>query len=152
MIRRATTAREDVDALVALRCAMWDELHPGAHADAAMRESTRVYYAEAATNRIGWLARVEGVDVGMLTLLITEHPPRITGAERRGYVTAVFVAPAHRRRGVARALVREAIDHARRERLRRVLLRTSEAARGLYTSEGFAVLEHLALEPGASAR
>ena len=59
IVRRATTSPADVDALVALRCAMWDELHPGAHADAAMRESTRVYYAEAATNRIGWLARVD---------------------------------------------------------------------------------------------
>jgi GNAT superfamily N-acetyltransferase len=148
MIRRATTAREDVDALVALRCAMWDELHPGAHADAAMRENTRAYHAEAAPNRIGWLARVDDVDVGMLTLLVTDHPPRITGPERRGYVTAVFVAPDRRRRGVARALLREAIDHARRERLRRVLLRTSEPARGLYASEGFRALEHLALELG----
>jgi GNAT superfamily N-acetyltransferase len=152
MIRRAGTSRQDVDALVALRCEMWDELHPDTHADAAMIEDTRAYYAETLPNRLGWLAWIDGVAVGMLTLLVTHHPPRITGPERRGYVTAVFVAPAHRRRGVARALLREAIDHARRERLRRVLLRTSDAGRGLYESEGFRALEHLTLELGAAGR
>jgi GNAT superfamily N-acetyltransferase len=145
MIRRATHDAEDVEALVMLRRAMWDESHPEAPSDDRFVAETRRYYAERAPHRLAWLAFVDGVAVGMTTLLVSEHPPRMTGRVHRGYVTAVFVAPAHRRRGVARALLAAVVAHARSERWQRLVLRTSEAGRRLYESAGFSLLEHLAL-------
>jgi GNAT superfamily N-acetyltransferase len=56
----------------------------------------------------------------------------------------LYVKPSFRRKGLARTLVRAAVDQAAALGYRRVVLLTSdefEGASGLYTSEGFAPIE-----------
>jgi len=144
VIRRA--AEDDITGLVALRRAMWDEMHSAAPAGEAMLLATdRYLHDELAAGRLlGWIAVEKEVPVGMAMLLVQEHPPRITGPEVRGYVTAVFVERAHRRQGHALALLQAIVEHARSQGFRRLMLRTSEDGRRVYESAGFRPLDVLA--------
>jgi GNAT superfamily N-acetyltransferase len=58
------------------------------------------------------------------------------GAVRHGYVCDVAVAPAYRRRGVGKALVKLLLDHARLRHVAAVRLATSDAA-AFYAPFGF---------------
>ena len=128
---------------------MWDEMHADEPVDDSMREATESYLRSelAAARLCGWLA-LDGDDatvpVGLALLMVHEHPPRITGREKRGYVTSVFVERAHRRRGHGRALMDAVVDFARAEGLKRVMLRSSDDGRRLYASVGFRALDVLA--------
>jgi GNAT superfamily N-acetyltransferase len=53
-------------------------------------------------------------------------------------VVNVFVEPTHRRRGLARRLMLAILDWCREERIGRVALHPTDAARPLYASLGFA--------------
>lgn len=57
------------------------------------------------------------------------------------YIADVFVAAGHRRRGVAKQLIRAMLDHPDLQGLRRIMLAT-EDAHGLYTRFGFKPLAH----------
>jgi GNAT superfamily N-acetyltransferase len=57
-----------------------------------------------------------------------------------GYLCDVFVAPAHRGRGIARAMVRFALEHPDFQGLRRWMLATADA-HGVYAALGFSPLE-----------
>jgi ribosomal protein S18 acetylase RimI-like enzyme len=146
MIRRAHSG--DVEDVAALRLAMWNELHPDDRGNEHYLEELRAYFARVLADEsvCVWIAEDSGEIVGGVTLLIQEWPPRKRGRELRGYVTAVYVAERARRRGHARALMDAVLQYARENQLRRVVLRTTEAARPLYTELGFAHLEHLAIE------
>ena len=146
MIRRALP--DDAAILATHRCALHDSEHPDDRADDVLFENLRAYFTRALATEFvaAWLAIDGGEPVGTVTLMIHEHPPRKGGPELRGYITAVFVAPHARRRGHARRLMETAIDHARGIGIRRLTLRTTENGRPLYTSLGFAPLEHLALK------
>ena len=142
-VRRVLSS--DIPAVVELRRAMWNELHPEAPADAIMLESTARYLREGLeSGRVqGWIV-VDDAPIGMALLVVQEHPPRPSGRELRGYVTAVFVDPAHRRRGHARALMLAVAEYAHQEGFRRIMLRTTDQARRLYASVGYRALETLA--------
>jgi len=146
VIRRARP--DDAAVLATHRCALHDSEHPDDRADDSLHEDLRAYFAHAlGTDSVAaWLAIDNDETVGTVTLMIHEHPPRKTGPELRGYITAVFVAPRARRRGHARRLMQAAIDHARDIGIRRLMLRTTEEGRPLYASLGFAPVEHLALK------
>ncbi|MES2611661.1 MAG: GNAT family N-acetyltransferase [Pseudomonadota bacterium] len=65
-----------------------------------------------------------------------------TSSRHKLVLWGTFVAPAHRRKGLGRAVVRHAIDHARHNGARRVHLTMylpNPAAGALYESLGFAV-------------
>jgi ribosomal protein S18 acetylase RimI-like enzyme len=49
----------------------------------------------------------------------------------------VYVAPEHRRKGLARRLMDEVIDHCRAENIRTVWLHASDEGRSLYEKMGF---------------
>ena len=70
--------------------------------------------------------------------LITDLPPN---QAHRGEVAKLLVHPAHRGKGLARTLMVELIDEARRQGLSLVTLdtRTGDAAQPLYASMGFEV-------------
>jgi GNAT superfamily N-acetyltransferase len=146
MVRRADAG--DLDALVEMRCAMWDELNPKDPSDAPFEAKVRAYYAGALVDPmvVSWIAEDAGAAVGMVTLLLHQHPPRKHDDELRAYVTAMFVARPARRRGHARALIEAVIAYAKDRAMRRVILRCTEEARALYRSVGFAPLEHLAID------
>lgn len=143
-VRRAT--EQDIPDLVTLRRAMWDEMHPSEPADEPMLVATADYLrTELAADHVRvWISCVEERAVGMAILLVHEHPPRIRGRELRGYVTAVYMKPEHRRRGHAAAMLEAIVRHGREAGLRRLMLRTSEAGRGVYESVGFRPMEVLA--------
>ena len=90
-VRRA--GLDDILTLTALRSAMWSEMHPEAPADDALREATETWLRDElpADRARAFIAFDSDRSVGMALLLVHEHPPRIRGRERRGYVTAVFV-------------------------------------------------------------
>lgn len=145
MIRPADPA--DLEAIVRMRCDMWTELNPDDPSDAAFEERVRDYYRGAlpGPGLAVWMAEDEaGAIVGMVTLLVHQHPPRKHGTELRGYLTNMYVAPQARRRGHGRRLMDAVVAHAQERAMRRVILRTTEAGRPLYGAVGFAQLEHLA--------
>ena len=82
------------------------------------------------------VARLENLDVGCGGLRLLR--------EGVGEVKRMYVEPAARGRGVARALLRGLLDHARAAGLGRVQLETGELqpeAVALYESEGFEPIE-----------
>jgi ribosomal protein S18 acetylase RimI-like enzyme len=84
--------------------------------------------------------------VGMITFVRETAPKR----RHKGYVYAVYVAPAYRGKGLARNLLSKLIESARREasleQLHLAVTSSQPAARGLYASFGF---ESYGLEPRA---
>jgi GNAT superfamily N-acetyltransferase len=93
---------------------------------------------EAKTSR-SWVASEQGVDIGVVTMLILDLAPRpddATGLE--GYVVNMYVDRAHRRRGVGKALLGECLNAAGEIGMRRLLLHATDDGRSLYTSVGFA--------------
>jgi len=61
----------------------------------------------------------------------------ITDRATFGYLSDVFVLPAHRGRGYSKALMTAIVDHPALQGLRRLMLATSDA-QGLYAGFGFA--------------
>jgi GNAT superfamily N-acetyltransferase len=79
-----------------------------------------------------WVAYVNGEPAGSAAL--REHERDIAEIKR------MYVAPSHRKKGVARALLRHLVAEAKRLRyktLRLGTLTTMSAAQSLYESEGF---------------
>jgi ribosomal protein S18 acetylase RimI-like enzyme len=64
------------------------------------------------------------------TVLKREH-------SHEGYIWSVYTDPAHRGQGIARRLVKMAVDHLERCRCTSVVLHTSEAGKKLYADLGF---------------
>jgi len=64
----------------------------------------------------------------------------------RGYVLNVYVEPAHRKRGLARAVIEAALDACRARRIRIVSLHASESGRSLYARLGFEPTTEMRLE------
>src|SRR5262249_46718055 len=87
----------------------------------------------------GWLALGEdGLAVGNLVMLL--HP-RLPSPKNvfpiEGYVMNAWVDPAWRRRGIASALMQQALEKARELGIRRVRLHATEDGRGAYARAGF---------------
>lgn len=99
-------------------------------------------YVREATARgdfVGWIAELDGTAVGSVAILWEVVPPTVRNLSgRQAYVLALYVAPAARRRGIATALLRTAVAHARDEGADVVALHYSPAGRGLYERFGFA--------------
>ena len=87
---------------------------------------------------LAWIAIAEGTPVGSIVMLL--HPrlpsPRIVPATE-GYILNVYVDPEWRKRGIATALMRAALEHARTLGLARLRLHTTEAGRPTYAHAGF---------------
>lgn len=145
MIRKATL--DDAYTLARLREAMLLELHPGARPDSSFRERTFVYWYEMIGQGLAtaWVVEVDGETVGMAAVLYHHHPPRLDKERRRGYVSAVYINPAWRHRGLARELMHVIIAHGREEGWQRLELRSTHQARTLYTELGFEPQEVLML-------
>lgn len=137
---------DDAYTVARLRQAMWDEMNH-ASSPRSYREALYTYWYGMleAGRAVGWLAEAAGQAVGVAMLLLHDHPPRPTGAVRRGYVTNVYVAPDFRRQGVGRQLMEALIAYARAAGLRRLELRTSDMGRHLYEQLGFVPAEFLIL-------
>ena len=86
-----------------------------------------------------WVATVGEEIVGGASLVIVPTLPRY-GSHYSGYdgrVRDVYVAPAFRKRGIARALMLEILDKAKAEGVDRLSLGASEMGAPLYLALGF---------------
>ena len=130
--------------------------HPAFRSVAALFDDYRAHYGETGPGALPWLTTQ--VTAGRLAVAA-----RLTGGTPRGLITTVvlpasltlgtfwqirdlYVPPAERRRGTARALLRHVIDAARAAGARRVSLQTepdNHAALALYTTLGFRPVDGL---------
>lgn len=115
----------------------WDEdydaMSPG------WREKFAAYFAarqEAGMAQL-FLAYDDDAPVGCVIVSIAEHYRRYVFGTETGYVNAVYVRPAYRRRGIARELMQAAINWCRERGCTGVRLRTSDEGRVLYEALGF---------------
>jgi GNAT superfamily N-acetyltransferase len=153
-IRPATIA--DAATLGALRAAMQIEFAaPGALTPArvaALNAAAERYYAthtERGTVR-SWLAvTAAGEPIAAASALLYEQAPSLSHPAPRpvAYVFGVYTDTGHRRRGLARALMRELLAWARESGVEKVELRASDAGRQLYEGLGFQAIEVLRLRP-----
>lgn len=147
-IRRATSA--DAALLAEHRGRVWVEV--SGYDEAAVAGQMPVwtaFFADAIeeSRYVGWIAHDGGGTVlGSGALLVNlaiprpEHP-----GDRYGRVQSVYVVPAARRHGIARAIMAELIAYARTALLLRLVLHPSEMARPLYAGLGFAPVDEMAL-------
>ena len=134
---------DDLDALVALRLCFLAEVgdEPDLTADAELTRATAAFFATqmAAGTVRTWLAEIEGALVGLVSVLVHAVPPMPEDPRTAsGFVVNVWVDPAHRRRGIARALMVRAADDVDDLGLRRLALDTTDAGRPLCESLGYA--------------
>lgn len=104
-------------------------------------EATAAYLRDVtAADRIrSWLAEgPDGDPVGVVSVLSNDAPPLPEDVRAtEGYVVNMWVAPAARRRGIARALLAAAMEAADAEGWRRLYLHATDDGQPLYVEAGF---------------
>lgn len=142
-VRRATLA--DAAVITHHRLAMFRDMGgghlPDEHQAEALTTASRAYLDEALPSGLycGWLAEDGGAVVaggGMIVQRGVPRPENVHGDEE-AYLLNVYVEPAHRRRGLARALMEAMLAWARERGLARVVLHASDDGRALYARLGF---------------
>ena len=140
VIRAATLA--DAAVIAHHRVAMFRDMGSLDERDAArIAALTRAYLAEALPRAEyrGWMAETDGAVIaggGLLTRRMLPRPENPAGGEE-AYVLNVYTEAAHRRRGVARALMDVMLGWCRDRDISRVLLHASDEGRPLYETLGF---------------
>lgn len=95
----------------------------------------------------GWIAEAGDEAVAGLGMMEIEWPPHPShpGQDRRGYILNVYVEPAHRGVGLARALMALATEEGRRRGLQLMVLHATTAGRPLYETLGWAQTSEMSL-------
>jgi ribosomal protein S18 acetylase RimI-like enzyme len=91
-------------------------------------------WAEGGPASVDFLAREDGLAVGMVAIFVEPSTPK------RTQLVAMWVDPRHRRRGIARALIDQALRWSAERQAREVILWVTDsntAARTLYEQAGF---------------
>jgi GNAT superfamily N-acetyltransferase len=146
-LRRAVPA--DAALLAEHRARVWREA--GGHTDEELIPQIPIwtsFIARAIVDEtyVAWIAEEDGFPVGSGAVLIHLAIPRpFIDSEREGRVQSVFVEPAARRRGIARAIMGAIMRYARAVPLIRLTLHPSEDGRALYASLGFVALDEMGL-------
>ncbi len=93
----------------------------------------------AAGNYVGWVVDDDGQPVASAGFFEHDWPPHPIdpAREARGYLLNFWVEPSHRRRGLAKELVKLAVAESRRRGFRVTTLHASDAGRPVYESLGF---------------
>jgi len=87
---------------------------------------------------IGWLAREDGKTAGGAGLWLMEFPPHFLQVDPvRAYLLNFYTAPEFRGRGLAKVLLKEAVDEAGRRGCEVVTLHASKFGRPIYEKNGF---------------
>ena len=101
---------------------------------------------------VGWLASEDGVVVGGAGLWLMEFPPHFLQVEPvRGYLLNFYTVPEFRGRGLAKVLLKEAVDEARRRGCEVVTLHASKFGRPIYEKNGFKQTNEMMLRFDACA-
>jgi len=133
---------DDVDLLVKHRLGLLHEVHP--ELETKIEESevwTRDWIRKRLSDGelIGLLAKAEdGKVVGSGCIWLRDEQPRPTNPRMIApYLMSMYTMPEFRRKGVARLIVRSALDWCKERGYERVSLHSSEAGKLLYASLGF---------------
>jgi len=140
-LREATVG--DVQAVAQHRVAMFRDMGvlPEAEAD-ALAASSAAFLARVipSGDYRGWIAERDGeviAGAGVVLRPLLPRPGHLDGGVE-AYVLNVYTEPAHRRRGIARALMEAVLAWCRSEQVARVTLHASDEGRPLYLTLGFA--------------
>ncbi len=150
-IRAATL--EDAETLVAHRRAMFFDI---GYRDAQALDGMAARFREWARPKMesgeyrAWLAVASdgSVAAGAAVWLMDWPPMPFAVGSPRGNILNVYTSPAHRRRGLARRLMRVILDWSRANRVEIVILHTSDEGRALYESLGFKRTREMRIELG----
>lgn len=141
----------DEDSICAHRRLIFEEEgYHDAAASEAMDQAFRPWlrrHLAAGTYR-GWLAESEatGEIAAGVGLWILDWPPHLHApGTPRARVLNVYTAPEYRRRGLARQLLRAALDWCTTQNISGLMLQTTTVARGVYESLGFRPVNELRL-------
>ncbi|MBL8361933.1 MAG: GNAT family N-acetyltransferase [Rubrivivax sp.] len=133
---------DHVAALARLRVALLEET--GAALDAAERAAllrdNEAFYAGrlAAPDWRSWVALFEGEVGAVGTMALWPRPPYPGNpAGLDAYLLNMYTAPARRGRGAATAILGAALDWARGQGARKVVLHATDDGRRLYARHGF---------------
>lgn len=101
---------------------------------------------------LGFIAEVDGEPVGAIGLMVLDWPPHPEHPleDQRGYVLNLFVEPAHRGRGQARALMQAAEACFAERGVSFAILHATEAGRPLYQGLGWGTTSEMAKRLGAA--
>ncbi|HET6899887.1 MAG TPA: GNAT family N-acetyltransferase [Vicinamibacteria bacterium] len=95
----------------------------------------------------GWLAERDGVVVAGGGIIVSTWLPNAADPQdRRATILNVYTEPAHRRQGLARALMEVMVGWCRAQGFRAVTLDASDDGRALYESMGFLPTPQLRLD------
>ncbi len=147
MIRRARP--DDAALLAAHRAAVWHEVGDWSLDDLAVQIPvwTAFFAATVADETyVAFIAERDGraVASGAVLLYLSIPRPGLV-SDRSGRVQSVYVEPAARRAGIARAIMDEIIAYARAAPLIALTLHPSDEARGLYAALGFEQADEMTL-------
>lgn len=139
-IRTATSA--DAETLIAHRRAMFYEM---GFRDNAMLDAMTIAFrpwllARMVTGEyLAWVAVAQDAAiVAGLGLWLMDWPPHMIGpGARRGNILNVYTEREHRRRGIARGLMKVALDWCHEHGIKAVILHASDDGRTLYEELGF---------------
>ena len=139
-IRRAT--RKDIPALVRHRIEMFHSMKRLPEREAVLiAAGFRRHLGRALPGGeyLGWVAECRGEVVagaGVIPRRLLPRPRAPRGG-MEAYVLNVYTEPEHRRRGLAKRLMREVLAWARRQKAVQVSLHASDAGRPVYEGLGF---------------
>lgn len=150
MIRPATLETPDVEAIVHHRRAMFFDMgHRDEGALDAMSALFRPWLVQKleASEYLAWFALAPDSSIAAgLGLWLMDWPPHMVAAgPRRGNILNVYTEPAHRRHGMARALMQTALDWCAANHVGAVILHSSTEGRALYESFGFTATNEMRL-------
>lgn len=145
VIRRAVVT--DAPIIARHRVLMFRDMGEPAEAEAALEENSREQLRRLIERDeyLGWLAERDGVVVAGVGVFLRRLLPRFRNLSGRpeAYLLNVYTDPAHRRRGVARALIEGVIEWCRAHDVCRVTLHASQEGWPLYEGLGFAPVVEL---------
>ncbi len=139
-IRLATA--EDIPTLVQRRLDMFLDMSPDVEPQRleALRQPTADYLQHAIPSGefLAWVVEAAGEIIGSAAVILHSKPPglrNITG--REGYILSVYVDPAWRRKGIAKALMNTILDYLRQNGVGSAYLHASAEGRFVYEQLGF---------------
>lgn len=107
---------------------------------AAQRALSAAWLARAipAGEYLGWVVEAQGALVAGVGVMFQPRMPTVADqSAQRAYVMNMYVAPDHRRRGLAEALMRAVLDACRQRGLPNLTLHAAPMGRALYERLGF---------------
>jgi ribosomal protein S18 acetylase RimI-like enzyme len=141
-IRPATLDRPDLETIVQHRRTMFKDMgHDDVGALDAMSARFRPWLQRKmeAEEYLAWFAEDSDRSIAAgVGLWLMDWPPHMVACGRwRGNILNVYTEPAHRRRGLARALMQVALAWCAANRVDAVILHSSSEGKALYESLGF---------------